>query len=198
MPAAIFLDRDGTLIEEVHYLSRVEDLRFLPGVPEALRSLQAAGFALVLLTNQSGVARGLLTEETLQELHAALTDRLASAGVRLDALHYCPHHPDYGPPHYRRSCTCRKPATGMMEAATARLRLDLSASWAVGDKWSDLEGPLRMGCRAILVRTGHGREQEALRAEAPVGVQVAEDLPEAARRILEGTPPLTTSGRTLP
>jgi len=189
MRAAIFLDRDGTLIEEVDYLRRVEDLRILPGVPQALRALQAAGFALVLLTNQSGVARGLLTEETLQELHAALTDRLAAAGVRLDALHYCPHHPDYGPPHYRRPCTCRKPATGMMEVATKALGLDLSASWTVGDKLSDLEGPLTMGCRAILVRTGHGREQEALLGKVPVGVQVAEDLPEATRRILKETPP---------
>ncbi|NMA29373.1 MAG: HAD hydrolase-like protein, partial [Burkholderiales bacterium] len=100
---------------------------------------------------------------------------------------YCPHHPDYGPPRYRKSCTCRKPATGMMEAATARLQLNLSASWAVGDKWSDLEGPLKMGCRAILVRTGHGREQEALRVEVPVGVQVVEDFPEAARKILAET-----------
>ncbi len=189
MPAAIFLDRDGTLIEEVHYLRRVEDLRILPGVPQALRSLQAAGFALVLLTNQAGIARGHLTEETLRELHDALTERLAAAGVHLDALHYCPHHPEHGPPRYRKTCTCRKPATGMMEAATAALGLDLRASWAVGDKLSDLEGPLRMGCRAILVRTGHGREQEALLAEAPVGVQVTEDFTEAAQRILEETSP---------
>lgn len=189
MRAAVFLDRDGTLIEEVHYLSRVEDLRILPGVPEALQALQDAGFALVLLTNQAGIARGFLSEETLHELHAILIERLAARGVRLDALHYCPHHPDHGPPRYRMVCRCRKPATGMLEAATARLGLDLPASWAVGDKLSDLEGPLKMGCRAILVRTGHGRQQEGLLTTPRARLEVAEDFVAATKKILEAGAP---------
>lgn len=181
MRSAIFLDRDGTLIEEVHFLRRIDQVRLLPGVPEALRDLRDAGFALVVLTNQSGVARGLLTEETLAGLHAELSRLLTEQGVALDGIYYCPHHPDHGPEEYRQDCNCRKPAPGLFEEACRDLDLEPASSWAVGDRLRDLEGAARLGCRGILVRTGYGRE-EALRAGP--GVEVAEDLAEAARRIL--------------
>ncbi len=187
MRPAVFLDRDGTVIDEVHYLNRVEQIRLLPGIPRALRDLAAAGFALVLVTNQAGVARGLLTEEILGELHAALGRSLQAEDVNLDGVYYCPHHPEHGPPEYRQVCNCRKPATGLLEQARDELDLDLKASWAVGDKVSDLEGAMRLGCRAILVRTGHGREQEKLLPIGAGGALVAEDLADAARLILDKT-----------
>ena len=184
MRPAVFLDRDGTLIEEVNYLRRVEDLHLLPGVAEALRSLRAAGFVLVLVTNQAGIARGLLSEETLALLHAELEARLAGQGAWLDGIYYCPHHPEHGPPEYRQDCDCRKPATGLLEQARDDLDLDLAGSWAVGDKVSDLEGALGLGCRAILVRTGYGREHERLLEGTARGAQVVDGLAEAARLIL--------------
>ncbi len=185
MRPAVFLDRDGTLIEEVDYLNRVEQIRILPGTPQALRDLAAAGFALVLVTNQSGIARGLLTEALLAEVHAALEHRLQAEGVHLEGVYYCPHHPEHGSPEYRRVCRCRKPATGLLERARDELGLDLATSWAIGDKVSDLEGAGRLGCRTILVLTGHGRDQEPLLTSAMQDSLVATDLPEAARKILE-------------
>lgn len=194
MRPAIFLDRDGTLIEEVNYLNRVEQIRLLPGAPQALRDLAEAGFALVLVTNQSGIARGLLTEPLLMQLHAVLIQRLQAEGVHLDGIYYCPHHPDHGPPEYRRVCGCRKPATGLLERARADLGLDFRASWAVGDKVSDLAGARRLGCRTVLVLTGHGREQRRLLTGCLEDAQVAADLPEAARRILGTVRPPADAG----
>lgn len=179
MRPAVFLDRDGTLIEEVDYLRHPDQIRVLPGVPEALGALRDAGFALVLVTNQSGVARGLFTEEDLGAIHAELRARLE--GLALDGLYWCPHHPEHGE---RLSCACRKPGTELLERAVRDLDLDLARSWSVGDKVSDLEGAMRLGCRAILVRTGHGAGEEP---RLPPGAQVADDFPQATRKILEAT-----------
>lgn len=151
---AIFLDRDGTLNREVDYLRRVEDLELLPGVVAALESLQRAGYALVVVTNQSGVARGLLTEETLGRIHARLAEQLASSGVELLDILWCPHHPDLpkGAPH--GACSCRKPAPGMLLDAASRHGLDLASSWTVGDGERDAAAGLAAGTRAALVATG--------------------------------------------
>ena len=184
MRPAIFLDRDGTLIEDVDYLQHADQMRVLPGVPEALRALQSAGYALVIITNQSGVARGLLTEETLAELHQELVYRLGEQGVTVDGIYYCPHHPEHGSAEYRVDCECRKPGTALLEQAGQDIGLDLGASWAVGDKLSDLAGAVRLGCRAVLVRTGYGADHEGLLGSTDFQALVADDLAEAAHLIL--------------
>ncbi|MBI3910097.1 MAG: HAD family hydrolase [Armatimonadetes bacterium] len=148
---AVFLDRDGVLTEDRGYLSDAADLRLLEGAAEALHCLRAAGWALVVVTNQSAVARGMLTEEGLAAIHARLQERLSASGARVDAIYYCPHHPEAAREDYRRDCPCRKPAPGMLLAAAADLNLDLSASWLVGDQERDIEAAQRAGVRGILL-----------------------------------------------
>jgi D-glycero-D-manno-heptose 1,7-bisphosphate phosphatase len=173
---AVFLDRDGTLIQEAHYLSDPGGVRLLPGAAAALGRLRAAGYVLVVVTNQSGIARGLYTEDEYRRVAARLDEMLQGAGVSLDATYYCPHHPDHGAP-----CACRKPGTGLYEAATAELGLDASASWYVGDKVSDVVPAATLGGEGVLVRTGHGRDEEQ---RVPPGVRVVDDLGDAATLIL--------------
>jgi D-glycero-D-manno-heptose 1,7-bisphosphate phosphatase len=139
LAAAVFVDRDGTLISDVGYLSRKEQLEILPGVPEALRSLKEIGFKLVMITNQSGIARGLLTEADLDEIHEELCRRLSKRGVVLDGIYYCPHHPQVGGDGYRIVCDCRKPKPGMVNKAAEDLGLDLRSSYVVGDQATDME-----------------------------------------------------------
>lgn len=154
---AVLLDRDGVINTEVDYLWRPEDLAFVPGVPQALAALQAAGWALVVVTNQSGIARGYYGEDDYQRLTAHLRDRLAAeAGVTLDAVLHCPHLPDAAVAAYRRDCDCRKPAPGLLLQAQRALGLDLAASVMVGDKGSDLAAGRAAGVgRQVLVESGH-------------------------------------------
>lgn len=153
---AVFLDRDGVINTEVDYLHRVQDFAFVPGTPEALARLQAAGWALVVVTNQSGIARGYYTEADYQALTAHLRTELARHGVRLDAVLHCPHLPDATVAAYRMDCDCRKPAPGMLLRAAAGLGLDLAASVIVGDKRSDVQAGRAAGLgRCVLVRSGH-------------------------------------------
>ena len=140
--ATIFLDRDGTLNEEVHYLHRTEDLRFLPTVIEALRLWNQAGFRVVVVTNQAGVARGYYSEEDVRKLHD----------------YYCPHHPEYGVGCYKKQCRCRKPDTGMFEQAERDEAVDKNHSYMIGDKWIDIESGFRFGLTTALVGTGYGKE----------------------------------------
>lgn len=183
---AVFLDRDGTLNREVDHLHRVEDLELLPGTATALAHLREAGFLLVMVTNQSAVARGLLTLPALEEIHTELQRRLTAAGASLDALYYCPHHPDEGDAPFRCRCDCRKPAPGMLHRAAADLGIDLTASYMVGDTRSDLEAGWAAGCRSVLVRTGYGAVtlQEADQNLLDRVDHVAADLAAAARWIL--------------
>jgi D-glycero-D-manno-heptose 1,7-bisphosphate phosphatase len=181
---AVFLDRDGTIIREADYLRRPEQVRLLPHVADALRRLQDAGFALVLVTNQSGIARGLLTEADLAGVHDLLRARLARRGVHLDAIYYCPHHPEATNLRYRRACTCRKPAPGMLLQAAEHLDLDLTRSFAVGDSERDLVAGRAAGCRSVLVRTGYGRRTEAERAVDLPADYIADSPSEAADWIL--------------
>jgi D-glycero-D-manno-heptose 1,7-bisphosphate phosphatase len=158
-PAA-FLDRDGTIIEDPGYLRDPEMIQFIPGAVDALRALQAAGYRLVLVTNQAGVARGLLTEEDVRRVNDRLTVLLAGAGVRLDGIYYCPHHPEYGPPEYRRECDCRKPKPGMIQRAVRDLGLDPSRSVIIGDHVTDAQMAESFpGMVGIMLRTGHGADQ---------------------------------------
>ena len=175
---AIFLDRDGTLTEERVYLSEPEGVVLLPGAAAALSDLRDGGFSLVVVTNQSGIARGLYSENQYHAVAKRLDEVLAEAGSPVDATLYCPHHPDFGP-----ACECRKPATGMYRRAAAELRLSLADSYYVGDKVTDVTPALELGGIGMLVRTGYGAD-EATRA--PADTRVVKDLSEAARLILSG------------
>lgn len=178
---AVFLDRDGTLIGERNYLADPAGVAFIPGSVEALRALRAAGYVLVVVTNQSGIARGLYTLEAYHAVAGRLDEMLAAAGVPVDATYFCPHHPDVTGP-----CACRKPATGMYLQAAAELGIRPRASWYVGDKITDVLPALALGGRGILVRTGYGHELEEA---TPPGVAVVADLAAAAAHILAVDPP---------
>jgi D-glycero-D-manno-heptose 1,7-bisphosphate phosphatase len=191
---AVFLDRDGTVIREANYLRSPRQLRLIRGAAQAIHRLNAAGFAVVITTNQSGVARGLITEADLAEIHAALTKRLARRGTRLDAICYCPHHPEATVAAYRRRCRCRKPAPGMLLRAARDLDLDLRASFAIGDSARDIEAGRRAGCRGVWVRTGHGAKAAALPAGEARPDYVADNLSEAVTWLLaqaRNRPPAT-------
>lgn len=174
--AAVFLDRDGTLIAEREYLSDPGGVVFLPGAVAALAVLQQSGFALVLVTNQSGIGRGRYGVTAFQAVQERIERELAAAGIRLDGVYYCPHAPEDG-------CDCRKPGLALFLRAANELGVDLPASVWIGDRLRDVEPAAAFGGRAILVRTGYG-DQEAVRAAA--GVEVAADLAGAAERLVEG------------
>ena len=153
---ACFLDRDGVVNVDVGYLHRAEDFAFVPGAVSALARLQAAGWALVVVTNQSGIARGFFTEADFQRLTGHMRATLAAAGIQLDAVLHCPHLPDATVPAYRQVCACRKPAPGMLLQAAATLGLDLAASVLVGDKASDIAAGRAAGVgHCVLVESGH-------------------------------------------
>jgi D-glycero-D-manno-heptose 1,7-bisphosphate phosphatase len=181
---AVFLDRDGTVVREVDYMASPAQLRLLPRAAAAIRRLNEAGIAVVLTTNQSGIARGLLTEAGLAGIHALLQRRLARHGARLDAIYYCPHHPESGARPYRRRCRCRKPAPGMLRRAARDLNLALDRSYAIGDSPRDVDAGRRVGCRTALVRTGHGRDAERDHAATAGADYVADDLFDAVCWIL--------------
>jgi len=166
---AVFLDRDGTINEDVGYLTDLAELRIYPFAPDAIRLLRRAGFATVVVTNQGGIARGVLTEALVQETHRRMAERLARAGAAIDAWYHCPHHPASVVPDLFTPCECRKPGTAMPRAAAERLGLDLSRSWVIGDHWRDVQMGHAIGARAVLLRTGHGRDQERAR---PAGQRV--------------------------
>lgn len=134
----IFLDRDGTINREVNFLRDPGQVRLLPGAADAIRRLNETGFAVVILTNQSGIARGLLDEETLDEIHRVLLTRLARRGAVVDGVYYCPHHPEEGDPPYRRRCTCRKPEKGMLHQAVQDLGIPVEGSYVIGDNERDV------------------------------------------------------------
>jgi len=177
---ALFLDRDGTLLALVEYLDDPARARLQPGAAEALRRARAAGFRLVVVSNQSGVARGLFPRARVAAVHAAVRRELAAAGAEIDAFSFCPHHPEHTGP-----CTCRKPEPGMLLEAATRLDLDRAASFMIGDTVEDLLAGVRAGCRPVLVRSGYGARQAVERAgEIPPHALVADDLRAAVAAIL--------------
>lgn len=151
---AVFLDRDGTLVHPRHYPSRPEDLHLYNNIGPGLRAIQRAGFRLVVITNQSGIARGYFTEADLQRMHEYLVKELEQLDVRLDAIYYCPHHPAGVIRELTMRCNCRKPQPGMLLKAAADLDLDLQQCWFIGDILDDVEAGNRAGCRTILVDLG--------------------------------------------
>ena len=184
MTPAVFLDRDGTLIDDPDYLDHLDQIAIYPWTADALRLLRRAGFALVVVTNQSGVGRGLFPETFVGEVHARLAAELASGGASIDAWYHCPHYAASTDPRYGLACDCRKPKPGLIHRAAADLDLDLSRSVVVGDRWSDVGLARAVGAAAIMVETGAGARQarrpvDGLRADV-----VLPSLAEAASWIL--------------
>jgi histidinol-phosphate phosphatase family protein len=178
MKWAVFLDRDGTINEEVEYLDDPQDLCLIPGVAEAIRLLNQARVPAIVVTNQAGVGRGYFSEARVEAIHQQLAKQLAAHGARLDVIYYCPHRPDEG-------CDCRKPNPGMLKRAAQERDIDLGRSFAVGDKVSDLEAGRRAGCRIVLVLTGYGAEaQESFEHSDFQPDFTAQDLLQAVRWIL--------------
>ncbi len=181
---AVFLDRDGTLIEEVGYLDRLDRLRLFPWSIDAVRLLNRAGFAVAVVSNQAGVARGFCSEEFVHDVQRTIDAWMTEGGARIDGWYYCPHHPDAPLPQYRRDCECRKPRPGMIRQAEREIGIDPARSWVVGDRWLDVKLGHAVGARGILVRTGYGGSEEL---DAPEGAQadaVVDDLIQAVAWIL--------------
>lgn len=182
----VFLDRDGTINEEVSYLSRPDQLRLIAGAAEAIKQLKHAGLKVVIVTNQAGVARGYFSEPALQQIHLELEKMLRAQEAHIDAIYYCPHHPTAGIGVYKINCSCRKPKPGLLERAARELSLDLHQSFMAGDKPADLQAGEVVGCRTILVRTGYGLESEKeLTGGEFQPDHIADDLLEASRWILQ-------------
>ena len=178
---ALFLDRDGVLIADENYLADPQLVRLLPGVPGALLAARQAGYRLICVSNQSGIGRGYFGQDDFHRVMVRLEEELASHGVTLDSYHYCPNSPD-------AECACRKPRPGMLAEARELFPLELSSSWMIGDKGSDVAFGRQEGMGSVLVRTGYGKAEE----EAVLGrwgndprVLIAEDLPEAVNLILQ-------------
>jgi D-glycero-D-manno-heptose 1,7-bisphosphate phosphatase len=185
---AVFIDRDGTISEEVGYVNHPTRYRVFPFAAEAVRALNEAGWLAVLVTNQAGVARGYFAEDMISRVHAMLEQELRRGGARLDAIYYCPHHPSVGEPPYRLDCDCRKPKPGLIRRAAAEFDIDLARSWMIGDRYGDTELARNAGTRSALVLTGYGRgefehQRAAWRHQPDL---IAENLLEAVHEILRG------------
>jgi D-glycero-D-manno-heptose 1,7-bisphosphate phosphatase len=181
---AVFLDRDGTLIEDVGYLDTLSRMVFYPWTVDAVRMLNRAGLAVIVVTNQSGVARGLFDEAFVRETHCAMDARFEAGGARIDGYYYCPHHPDGRVAGYSRRCDCRKPDRALIDRASADLGLDPGHSFLVGDTWTDVELGRSIGARSILVRTGAGAEQETAPIDRVTADVVVDNLAAAVGWIL--------------
>ena len=173
---AIFLDRDGTICEDVSYLSRPEQIKLFPFAAEAVRLLNENGFIVILITNQSGIARGFFDENALREIHEKLVSELAEQNAKLDAIYFCPHNSV-------DNCACRKPKTGMIEQAAKDFSIDLKNSWMIGDKAIDVETGFRAGTKTALVLTGYGQKDiQQLERKPDI---IAESLFETVEKIIE-------------
>jgi D-glycero-D-manno-heptose 1,7-bisphosphate phosphatase len=183
MRKAVFLDKDGTLIEDVPYNVDPGKIRLTKGAGQGLKLLQAGGFTLIVVSNQPGVAKGYFTFSDIKKAEAALSGITAGFGVRLDAFYYCPHHPEGTRKEFSISCSCRKPAPGLIITAAKEHDIDLEHSWLVGDILNDIEAGRRAGCRTILI--DNGNETEWIPAPTRSPHHIVSDLEEAARIICE-------------
>jgi D-glycero-D-manno-heptose 1,7-bisphosphate phosphatase len=182
---AVFFDRDGTLNEEVEFLKSPDQLRLIPGAAHAVGKANAAGLQTCVISNQSGVARGFLTEADLLPIHAKLASELSREGARIDAIYYCPHHPTEGIPPYNVVCECRKPRPGMLRRAERELGIDLASSYVIGDRTVDVRAAQAVGGTGILVLTGYGlTAQEECRRDGIVPDHVAPSVAEAMEYVL--------------
>ncbi len=179
---AVFLDRDGTINEEVGYLSDAASLSLIPGAAEAIGRLNEAGIEVFVVTNQAGVARGYFNEDSVREVNRHLIKELADENAHVRAIYYCPHHPDFSSSECK-TCSCRKPQPGMLLLAALDYGIDLSSSYMIGDTGKDVETGKNAGCKSILVLTGYGREEkDKLEVEPDY---IADDLMAAVEWILE-------------
>ncbi len=184
MHPAVFLDRDGTIIEEVGYLNRLDRVRFFPWTIDAIRSLNEAGLLVVVVTNQAGVAQGYYDEAFVRETHSHIDGRIRAGRARVDGFYYCPHHPSAKVEAYRRACECRKPGTGMLRQAGRDLDLDLTRSYVVGDRWGDVELGHAAGAKSVIVTTGYASAQDFRPAGAASPDLVCDTLAAAAGWII--------------
>jgi D-glycero-D-manno-heptose 1,7-bisphosphate phosphatase len=184
---AVFLDRDGTINEQMGYVNHLNRFVLLPGVAQAVRRLNQHGVPVVVVTNQSGLARGYFPASLLAAVHAEMIRLLAKEGAHLDGIYVCPHHPEAKVAQYRQACRCRKPQAGLLEQAAVELQLDLARSFIVGDRWSDVECGSKAGVTPVLVLTGYGRgELEFIGPYKKIQpALLAEDLPEAVESIMQ-------------
>ena len=185
MNRAVFIDRDGTISEEVGYINHVSRFRLFPYSAAALKQLHDNGYLAIVITNQAGVARGYFSEEMVQAIHQQMTNDLESSGARVDAIYYCAHHPTVGEPPYQLDCDCRKPKPGLLLRAARDYDIDLANSWMVGDRYSDIELAANAGVKSALVLSGYGRgEWEHQRDNWAIQPDlVAEDLLAAVNQI---------------
>jgi mannose-1-phosphate guanylyltransferase / phosphomannomutase len=185
---AAFLDRDGVICEDVDQLHKIEELKLIPRSAEAIQLLNKNGYLTIIVTNQPMVARGLCTEEDVQRINQELVEMVADAGGRIDAVYYCPHHPETNHPEandpkYRRECECRKPKPGMIKQAAKDLGVDLSKCYIIGDRTADIKTGENAGIKTILVRTGAGGNDKKYIVKPDYTCQ---DLYEAAELIIKG------------
>ena len=183
---AVFIDRDGTISEEVGYINHPSRFRVFPYAAEAIRMLNDNGWLAIVITNQAGVARGYFSEEMISSVHDQLKRELV--GAELDAIYYCAHHPSVGEPPYRVDCDCRKPKTGLIDRAARDFEIDMGASWVIGDRYSDVELARNAGLHSAFVLSGYGRgeweyKKQAWKVEPDL---VCENLLEAVKAIVAG------------
>ncbi|MGE5844690.1 MAG: D-glycero-alpha-D-manno-heptose-1,7-bisphosphate 7-phosphatase [Syntrophaceae bacterium] len=179
--SAVFMDRDGTINEEVSFLNRMEQLKLYPQSGEAIRLINAAGMKAVVVSNQSGVARGYFTEDFVRSVHDRINELLGAEGARIDGFYVCPHHPIHGQGIYKQDCDCRKPKPGMLLQAAREMNIDLTRSYMVGDMLRDVQTGKNAGAKGILVCTGYG--VNIVRTDMPA--YVAGDILEAVQWILK-------------
>jgi D-glycero-D-manno-heptose 1,7-bisphosphate phosphatase len=184
---ALFMDRDGTVSEEVGYVNHPSRFRLFPYSAEAIKLLNDNGWLAIVVTNQAGVARGYFEEEVILQIHEQLQRDLETSGAKVDAIYYCAHHPSVGEPPYRLDCDCRKPRTGLIERAAADFEIDLQRSWVVGDRYSDIELARNAGLHSAFVLSGYGRgEWEYQRASWKLEPDaVGETLLDVVRIVIE-------------
>lgn len=184
---AVFLDRDGTINEQMGYINHISRFILLPGAATAIRTLNEQNIPVVVVTNQSGLARGYFPPALLDAVHAQMEQELAAQDAHIDGLYICPHHPEAKEEQFRKVCTCRKPKTGLLEQAAAELKLDLKQSFMVGDRWSDLKCGNQVGATSVLVLTGYGQgDLEYIGPEQEIQPdRVAQDLSDAVEWIVQ-------------
>jgi D-glycero-D-manno-heptose 1,7-bisphosphate phosphatase len=180
---AVFLDRDGTIIEDTGYVSTPQDVRFLPGSIAAIKELNQAGYKVIVITNQSGVARGFFSESMLQTIDKSIQKAVLSGGGHIDAFYYCPHHADHGFYPYRQECGCRKPSPGLIKKAAHDHQVALDQSFMIGDHSGDVTAGQQAGVRTVFVTTGHGAEEQKKLKKQPD--RIAADLAGAVNWLLK-------------
>ena len=180
----VFLDRDGTINEEIDFLSSPEELSLIPEYAAAIKVANELGLKVFITTNQSGISRGLLTEERLTEIHKSLQHLLQESDAYVDAIYYCPHHPEIGEEPYRMECECRKPNIGMLTRAANEFDVDLKKSFVIGDRLIDIQTGNNCGAVSILVLTGYGKQELELPSAHDVQIQyIAENLYDAMQYV---------------